>query len=100
MGERAGFEVPDGQFDDGVGAVVAVECPGGAGEVGDERVVAPGGEQLALGAVVVADPAHDQPPSPVDALGDVGLAVGVVDALPRPLGDGVDAARTGPLGDR
>src|SRR5690606_24651243 len=89
VGERPGFEIPDRQLDHGMRAVLAIECPRRAGEVGDERVVAPGGEQLALGAVVVANSAHDQAPTAVDALGDVRFAVGVVDALPRALGDGV-----------
>jgi len=60
------------------------------GEVRDEGVVAPRVEQLALSAVVVADPAHDQAAAPVAALGHMGVAIGVVDALPRPLIDRVD----------
>jgi len=76
------------------GSVGAVEGPGWPGEVGDsdERVVAPGREQLALSAAVAGDPAHGQALAPVEALGDVGVAVGVVDALPRPPGDPLSAA--------
>jgi hypothetical protein len=56
----AGLEVADGQLAYSVAAVVGVQPSGGAGPVGDEGVVAPGGEQLLL-VVQVADPADDQP---------------------------------------
>lgn len=70
MGKAAGFEVADGELDDSMRAVLAVERPGGSGKVGDERVVAPRGEQLALGSVVAGDATHDQASVSVDAFGD------------------------------
>jgi hypothetical protein len=54
------LEVADGQLDGGVAAVVGVQFDGGAGPVGDERVVAPVGPQGRLGADQ-AGAAHDQP---------------------------------------
>ena len=56
----AGLQVADGQLTHGVAAVVGVQEGGGAGPVGDERVVAPGGKQLGLLALV-ADATHEQP---------------------------------------
>jgi len=44
------FEITDSQFAHRVMAVIGVECDGGAGAVGDERVVAPVGPQLRLRA--------------------------------------------------
>jgi hypothetical protein len=41
---RPGFEVADAQLDHGVAAVVGVQPDRGADSVGDEGVVAPGGE--------------------------------------------------------
>jgi len=53
------FEVPDGQFDDGMATMVFVQGDRGSFEVADERVVAPRGEQLGLLADQ-ARAAHDE----------------------------------------
>jgi hypothetical protein len=74
-GARLG--VADGQVADGVAAVVGVQEGGGAGPIGDERVVAPGGEQLGLLALV-ADATHDQSVALVAGLGDLGDPVRLV----------------------
>jgi hypothetical protein len=66
----ARLEVADGQLANGVAAVVGVQPGGGADTVGDERVVAPGWEQLLLVAQV-ADAADDQPVASVAGLGDL-----------------------------
>ena len=52
VGEAVVFEVADGEFDNGVGAVVKVFDAGGSGAVGDERVVVPVREQGLLVGVV------------------------------------------------
>jgi hypothetical protein len=78
----AGFEVADAQLDDGVAAMVGVQPDRGADPVGDEGVVAPGGEQLGLGADQ-AGAAHDQPVALIAGLGDLRQAtVGVEDVDP------------------
>jgi len=84
------LEVADHVFDLGVAAVIGVQRHGGSDPVGDERVVVPGREQLALGGQV-ADPAHDQPVALVGGLGDLGHArVGVADRRPPFLADALD----------
>ena len=98
---RARLEVADGQLADGVAAMVGVQPGHGAGPVGDEGVVAPGGEQLGL-LTLVADATHDQPVALVAGLGDLGGLVGLVgDRDPGRLGNGGDggADRLG-LADR
>jgi hypothetical protein len=72
----ARLEVADRQLAHGVAAVVGVQPGGGANPVGDERVVAPGWEQLLLVAGV-SDPPDDQPVAPVAGLGDLGDPSGV-----------------------
>jgi len=47
---HAGFEVADREFHHGVAAMIGVQPDRGADPVGDERVVAPVGKQLGLGA--------------------------------------------------
>jgi hypothetical protein len=64
------LEVADGQLADGVAAVVGIRPGGGADTVGDERVIAPGREQLLL-VVQVADAADDQPVASIGGLGDL-----------------------------
>src|SRR3954454_10081305 len=60
------------------------------GAVGEKREVPPAGPQLGLGSEQAGAP-DDQPAGAVDGLGDLRLAVvGVVDALPVPLGDRLD----------
>ncbi len=60
--ERAVDEVGDHLLDDGVVAVVGLGGEHRQRAVGEDRVVAPRGEQLALGGWgEAADPAHDQP---------------------------------------
>jgi hypothetical protein len=71
----ARLEVADGQLTHGVAAVVGVQPGGGADAVGHEGVVAPGGKQLDLVALV-ADTTHDQPVAPVGGLGDLRVPVG------------------------
>jgi hypothetical protein len=61
--------VADGELDYGV-AVVGVQLHRGAGPVGDERVVAPGGEELLL-VVQVADAADDEPVAAERGLSDL-----------------------------
>jgi hypothetical protein len=64
VGEGPVVEVGVDLLDDGVVAVVALGLDGLERGVGEERVVAPGGEQLALPGggvlVLVADPADDE----------------------------------------
>jgi hypothetical protein len=60
------LEVADGEFDHGVAAMVGVHRHGGAGAVGDERVVAPVRPQGGLRADQ-ASAADDQPAFPVMA---------------------------------
>jgi hypothetical protein len=63
--------------------------------VGDEGVIAPGGKQLGLVALV-ADPTDDQPVARVGGLGDLGDPVGLVrDVDPGLLGDGGDGGTHG-----
>src|SRR5207344_2267981 len=60
--ERAVDEVGDELFDDGVVVVVGLGGEHRQRAVGEDGVVAPGGQQLALGGWgQAADPAHDQP---------------------------------------
>jgi hypothetical protein len=47
-------------------------------EVGEEGVVSPVGPERSLGRVGEAGAAHDESPTPVNAFGDLGLAVGRV----------------------
>lgn len=67
MREGVGLELGDDLLDDGVPAVDLVGLDRAQGGVGDERVVAVGGEQLTLGAAVTGGglqpphPAHHQP---------------------------------------
>ena len=67
VGERAVLQLGDNLLDDGVVAVGLVRGDGGQSAVGDERVMAPGGEQLVLpgaarGRLLKAgDTAHDEP---------------------------------------
>ena len=61
MRERAVDEVGDHLLDDGVVAVVGLGGQHRQWAVGEDRVVAPRGEQFALGGWgQAADPAHDQ----------------------------------------
>jgi hypothetical protein len=60
-----------------VAAVVGIQPGGGAGPVGDEGVVAPGGKELGLVALV-ADATDDQPVALPGGLGDLGDPVGLV----------------------
>ena len=81
VGEGSGFAVGDDLFDDGVVAVLAFGLERLGGVVGEERVVAPDREQLALfahdsGFGQVADAAHDQPGR--DALGFLAAGEGGV----------------------
>jgi len=64
----AGLEVADGQLADSVAAVVGVHPGHRSDAVGDQGVVAPGGKQQGLVALV-ADPTHDQPVAAVAGLG-------------------------------
>ena len=74
MGQRPFFEFGDGLLDDRVVAVAFVGLDHAQRAVGDERVVAVGGEQFALlGSVrcqllMAFDAAHDQPAVHVLAL--------------------------------
>jgi hypothetical protein len=80
---------------DGVAAMVGVQPGHGAGPVGDERVVAPGWEQLLLLIVQVTDPADDQPVTLVAGLGDLRDPARLVDDLhPGRLGIAAIAPRT------
>jgi hypothetical protein len=87
------LEVADGELDHGVAAVVGVQRDGGAGAVGDERVVAPVRPRGGLGADQ-AGAAHDQPAAclaPQSGLGHLGSsAVGVGDVGPGVLVNGGD----------
>jgi hypothetical protein len=67
----ARLQVADRQLADGMAAMVGVQPGGGADAVGDERVVAPGREQLLL-VIQVADAPDDQPVTPIGRLGDLG----------------------------
>ena len=66
-----------GQLDGGVGPVEAVHLDGRAGQVGQEGVVTPVGEQSLLGGVGQSGAAHDQASAAVVALSDLGDPVGV-----------------------
>jgi hypothetical protein len=65
------LEVADGELDHGVAAVVGVQRDGGAGAVGDERVVAPVRPEGGLGADQ-AGAAHDQPAACLASKGRLG----------------------------
>ena len=73
MREGLVFEVADHQLDRGVVAVIDIGGERRNGAVGHERVVAPVGEQLGLGA---HEPraSDGQPPVPEWALSDLRLA--------------------------
>lgn len=58
------FEVADGELDHRVSAVIHVEFDGGAGAIGDERVVAPQLEQRRLGALMRVRRTTSRCPSP------------------------------------
>ena len=73
MRERLVFEVTDGELDDGVLAVLALDDLERLGAVGDEREVAPVGKQLGLGAEE-AGAADDEAPIAGHRLGDLRLA--------------------------
>ena len=118
MGQGAVLELGDDLFDDGVPPVGQVGLDRVEVAVGDERVVAPGREQLALDRAVggqrlqAADPAHHEPAGHVLVLaaagerhvrdlGDLGVAdpaseglvedgLGVADRGPAVLGDAAD----------
>jgi hypothetical protein len=84
------LQVADGQLANGVAAVVGVQLNSRADAVGDKGVIAPGGKQLGLVALVT-DATHDQPVALVGSLGDLGQPVALVgDRDPGCLGDGSD----------
>ena len=88
---RSVLQVPDGQLDHGVMAMVGIEEDGGPLPIGDEGVMSPRGEEFGLLADQPGAP-DDQPvPVAIGALGDLGLAADrVVDVRPILLGDGLD----------
>jgi hypothetical protein len=73
--DRRRLEVADRRLADGMAALVGVEPGGGADAVGDNRVVAPGREQLLL-VIQVAGPPHDQPVAVVGVSGTCGTPPG------------------------
>jgi hypothetical protein len=92
-----GFEVTDRELDRGVAAVVGVQPDRGADSVGHKCVVAPGGEELGLGADQVGA-AHDQPVALIASLGELRQApVGVDDVDPGVLVDRLNRG-SDPLG--
>lgn len=105
MGQAgSGFEVADGELDDGVTSMEGVDGDGGAVEIGHEAVVTPVRPETLLGAVGDTGAAHDEAADHLTAsgaggvggVGDLGLTVGrVVDVLPSILGDGGDRRRDG-----
>jgi hypothetical protein len=71
VGQRAVAEVGEELLDDGVAAVLLLGLDELERGVGEDGVVAPGGEQLALarcGLCLVAHPADDQPGGHVPGL--------------------------------
>ena len=62
VGEAVGFEVADGELDDGVSAVMLVFVSDRAGAVRDEGVMIPVREQRFLFLVEDHGPAHDETP--------------------------------------
>jgi hypothetical protein len=78
--QRPVVEVGEDLLDDGVAAVLLLGLEGFVRAVGEDGVVAPGGEQLALarrGLSLVADAADDQPGGDVQGLllrGEGGVA--------------------------
>ncbi len=72
------FEVTDREFHDGVVTVELIDGDGVVGEVGQKRVVPPVGPQFGLVLVGEAGASHDQTPTLIDTLGDLGLPIGRV----------------------